>query len=570
MPTPTNSDLLALLDRLHSETADALETQWLDFKPWQGPKEDMKVAVEYATCFANSEGGAIVFGVADRTIGRAQAIHGASGYDLDVWRRGIFDSTRPNLSVEVEELEVPEGTGRLLVVRVPRGEHPPYGTAQGLFKQRVGKNCMPMDAQSFVRARVAVGDIDWSAEPCREITAADLDSVEIARGRNILRRNQPDSALLNLGDEDLLVALGAIRNGSVTHGGLLLFGREDRIRALCPQHQVHYVYQVTGTQVARNDSYQDGLLHILERFDQIFSSPINPEQELPLGLFLLRIPAFPVEVVREAVLNAVTHRNYLDPGEVLVRHMADQIAVTSPGGFIAGITPQNILRHEPASRNRSLAEAFEKLRLVERAGIGRRRIFETMLGYGKRIPLYEADSRVTLRIFNGSFDERTAALVARWRGEGREIGLDGLLVLSYLKENTFIDTLAAAELLQLPRDGARAVLERLTHPETGFLERLGRGKGMTYHLARGAASDLHGKVAYTQTRGLDPIRYAEMVKAFVADHGSITPRECRLLLGLGESRTAQVEVSRRLRVWSGENGFLRREGKPPLVRYYLR
>jgi len=66
-----------------------------------------------------------VFGVADRTRGRAKAIHGASGYDLDTWRRGIFDSTRPNLAVEVEELRVPEGTGRLLVVRVPRGEHPP-------------------------------------------------------------------------------------------------------------------------------------------------------------------------------------------------------------------------------------------------------------------------------------------------------------------------------------------------------------------------------------------------------------------------------------------------------------
>ncbi|MFL6261057.1 MAG: ATP-binding protein [Thermoanaerobaculia bacterium] len=60
-----------------------------------------------------------------------------------------------------------------------------------------------------------------------------------------------------------------------------------------------------------------------------------------------------------------------------------------------------LLRHEPVSRNRRLAEAFEKLRLVERAGIGRRRIFETMLAYGKRIPEYEADGRVTLRIFDG-------------------------------------------------------------------------------------------------------------------------------------------------------------------------
>src|SRR5271157_6017502 len=111
MPIPTNAEILTQLDRLDTETADDLETQWLEFKPWIGPRDDMRVAVEYAVCFANAEGGVIVFGVADRTRGRAAAIHGARGSDMDVWRRGIFDSTRPNLVVEVEELTVPEGTG---------------------------------------------------------------------------------------------------------------------------------------------------------------------------------------------------------------------------------------------------------------------------------------------------------------------------------------------------------------------------------------------------------------------------------------------------------------------------
>jgi len=569
MSTPSNEEILALLARLDSTPADDLETHWLEFKPWQGPKEDMKLAVEYAACFANGEGGVVVFGVADRIRGRARAIHGAAGYDRDIWRRGIFDSTRPNLTVEVEELSVPEGTGRLLVVRVPRGEHPPYGTAQGLFKQRVGKNCMPMDGQSFIRSQITAGRVDWSGQPARELSLADLDPVEIARARNVLRRNQADSGLLGLSDSDLLVALGAVRNGKATHAGMLLFGREERLREVCPQHQVHYVYQVTGTEVARNDSFRTSLLNILERIEQIFTSPINPEQELPLGLFLLRIPAYPVEVVREAVLNAVTHRDYMDPGEVLVRHAADQLAITSPGGFIAGITPKNILRHEPASRNRTLAEAFEKLRLVERAGIGRRRIFETELAYGKKIPEYEAEGdRVTLRLFDGSFDERLAGLVARWRGEGREVGLDGLLILTYLRHNAFIDALTAAELLQLPREQARSVLDRLAHPETGFLERKGSTRAATFHLTKGVAKDLVGKAAYTRTRGLDPIRYAEMVKAFVADHGTITPRECRELLGLGESASAKVEVSRYLRQWSSEAGFLRREGRGKRVLYH--
>ena len=91
MSIPTADDVRTALARLDQATADDLETDHLDFKPWTDPKKDMRVAVEYAVCFANADGGAIVFGVADRVRGRTAAIHGARSYDLDVWRRGIFD-----------------------------------------------------------------------------------------------------------------------------------------------------------------------------------------------------------------------------------------------------------------------------------------------------------------------------------------------------------------------------------------------------------------------------------------------------------------------------------------------
>lgn len=571
MGIPTDQEIRDLLDRLESETADDIESRWLELKPWQGPREDLRVAAEYAACFANADGGAIVFGVSDRRRGRVSAIHGAKGYDLDLWRRAIFDATRPGLTVDVEEMEVPEGTGRLLVVRVPKGENPPYGTSQGLFKKRVGKSCMPLDLAGFQRGQMAGGSRDWSGEPVDGLSLSDLNPLEVARARGVLRRIHPDSELLALSDAELLSSLGAVRRGRVTHAGLLLFGSEDLLRDLCPHHQIHYVYQVSDLEVARNDSYRAGLLNALERIEQTFLGPANPEHELSLGLLNLRIPAFPIEVVREAVLNAVTHRDYSDPGEVLCRHAREQLVVTSPGGFLAGITPQNILRQEPVSRNRTLAEAFEKLGLVERAGIGRRKIFATLLSYGKRAPRYETDGeRVTLRIFDGSFDERMARLVAQWRGQEREIDLDGLLVLSFLRENAFIDAGSASDLLQLPRESARTVLDRLAQPKTGFLERRGQTKAATFHLARGVAEDLHGKSAYTRVRGLNPIRYAEMVRAYLADHGAITPRECRELLGLGESATAKVEVSRLFRRWSGEEGFLRREGQGKTIRYLFR
>ncbi|MGI0011057.1 MAG: ATP-binding protein, partial [Nitrosopumilaceae archaeon] len=85
---PSREDILHLLDELDKgKIADDLESEVLDFKPWLADlKENQAVAVELAVCFANSEGGVIVFGVKDRTRGRQMAITECTGYDLDVWR----------------------------------------------------------------------------------------------------------------------------------------------------------------------------------------------------------------------------------------------------------------------------------------------------------------------------------------------------------------------------------------------------------------------------------------------------------------------------------------------------
>ncbi len=557
MSIPTNDEIIALLVKLDQVVADDLETQYLEFKPWADPKNEMKIAIEYAACFANGDGGVIVFGISDKIRGRLNAIHGAKGYDLDIWKRGIFDSTRPHIPVIVEELSVPEGTGRLLLVRVTKGDNPPYGTAQGLFKQRIGKNCMPLDPAEFLKSRISTGAVDWSGQPAEGATRDDLDPLEIARARGILRSRNPESELLRSNDDEFLRGLEAIRNGRVTNTGLLLFGRPDVIERFCPQNQVHYVHQISDTRVARNDLWRMGHLQVLEKIEGIFSSPVNPEEEVPIGLFRLRIPAFPIEVVRESVLNAVTHRDYTNPGEVLIRHSSHELTVTSPGGFIGGINLENILHHEAVARNRTLANAFLKLRLVESAGTGRRKIFIPMLEYGKRIPKYEADEfHVTLRIFDGSFDHAMAKLVAEWRAHGKDIGMEGLMVLTYLKDHRFINTSDASVLLQLDRDEAVVVLDGMSDPKRGILERKGHTRPATYYLTKSVARDLIGKVAYSSTKGIDTARYPEIVLKFVQDHGSITNAECRQLLGLGDSPSAQVEASRYLKKWSAPDGFL--------------
>ena len=96
-------------------------------------------------------------------------------------------------------------------------------------------------------------------------------------------------------------------------------------------------------------------------------------------------------------------------------------------------------------------------------------------------------------------------------------------------------------------------------PPLGLLERKGHTAAATFHLAKGVAKELKGKAAYTRTRGLNPIRYAEMVREYLRDHQRIENAELRELLGLGNSPSAQVEASRYLKKWIQPDGFLDRQ-----------
>ena len=571
MSIPNTLAIHRLLNALEQQTADDLESQFLDFKPWQGPKEDLRVACEYAACFANANGGVVIFGVSDKKRGRAQAIHGVKGYDIDVFRRGIYDGTSPGIDAEVSEIVVPEGTGKLLVVRVGEGRQKPYGTAAGVFKQRVGKNCMPLDPTVFQRAQIATAAVDWSGAPALGVSVDDLDPLQIERARQILRSKNPSSGLIELDTLSFLEGLEALRGGKVTHTGMLLFARREVLSRHCPQAQFHYVFHDNETTVARNDLERLPLLEAVERIELIFSGPMNPEKEIEIGLFKLRIPQFPIEGVREAVLNALTHRDYQHPGEVLVRHSSGELVVTSPGGFVDGITPENILRHEAVPRNRTLANALVKLRLVESSGIGRRRIFRSALVYGKRRPEYTTDGfSVTLRIFKQGAHEALARLIARLDAEGAEVGLDQLLILDALRGQDFIDTAEAAVVLQLTREDARRILDGMCQPPLSLIERKGHTASATFHLAKGIAKELKGKAAYTKTRGLNPVRYAEMVREYLKDHQQIGNKELRDLLGLGDSASASVEASRLLKKWCQSDGFLERHGGGSKVFYTRR
>ena len=119
------------------------------------------------------------------------------------------------------------------------------------------------------------------------------------------------------------------------------------------------------------------------------------------GLLRFEVPAINEAVAREAILNAIAHRDYRLSGSIFIRQFPKRLEIVSPGGLPPGITVENLLWRQ-APRNRRLAEVFARCGLVERAGQGANRMFEQSIRESKPLPDFsDGDDYQVSVVLNG-------------------------------------------------------------------------------------------------------------------------------------------------------------------------
>lgn len=475
-------EIEALLPQLDQASAASLEGQDLDFKQWPSSKADgASLAVEAAICMANGGGGTIVFGVADKAIGRVKAIGGVPlDIDTNELRRTIHDRTDPKLSPVFEELQVPEGTGRLLIMQIHSGS-PPYTDSSGRAKIRVGNECKPLTGSLRSGLLLALSDSDYTARLVPERLSSVISATAMEQLRSITQREQAPRDLLAKTDEDLLGAIGVIRNGQLTFAGLLLAGLETSIEQHLPGYLWTFLRMNSDTAYLRREDGRSALPLAVERlFAQIMVE--NPIQTVTTGLLHFEYRTYPEIAIREALMNAFCHADFRRGAPILVKQYSDRLELTNPGGFVGGITPENILRHTPMARNPHLVEALTRLRLVNRSNLGVPRMVESLVIEGKEPPLFQNPGEMVRVIFLArELSPSFRSLVAEEGQRGRILGLDHLLILNYLQRHSELDNATAARLTQRSRDEARETLSTMER-DFGYLERGGTGKGRYWTL----------------------------------------------------------------------------------------
>jgi ATP-dependent DNA helicase RecG len=341
----------------------------------------------------------------------------------------------------------------------------------------------------------------------------DFDPLEFARLRRMVEENPGDTALLSLSDREIAGALGLTRSeGDLlrpTVSGLLLVGKESALREHVPAHEV--AFQVLrGTDVLVNEFRHWPLLRIHEWLTEAIGVR-NEEQELMVGSARIGVPRYDRSGLREAISNALIHRDYARLGAVHVQLRGDHVRVSNPGGFVEGVGPDNLLVTEPRPRNPRLADAFKRAGLVERTGRGVETIYRGQLRNGRRPPDYSLSTvaSVSVTLDSGPADLGFVRLVVEvGRRLGQALDVDELLALWQTRRQDVASASNLAPVLQRSATHAESVLARLARD--GLLE----PDGPSYRLSTERAPVV-----------LEVIDPEEAIRAYARQHGRIARRE---------------------------------------------
>ena len=511
------------------------ETLTVEFKSDVKRLPDSEL-VDSLAAMANSQGGMLLEGVEDN--GEITGLC-KSHLDVDGIVPLVENRTTPGLVVSVEKIDSGDGV-YVGVVHVKKSKLL-IATNDGKYlRRRLDANhkpevvaIKPAEVQSW---QSTLGTYDPSEMIFEGVAMGELDPLQRVRLRRTIEEYSEEKSLLKLSDEELDKALGlcAESDGAMhpTLAGMLILGTEKLLRKHVPSHEAAFQVLKAG-KVKVNEFRRKPLLEIFEEFRMLFGAQYS-EDEMEIGLFRKGIPNFDKTAFREAFVNALVHRDYNMLGCIHVQFDDYGLRISSPGGFIEGVTVDNLLTAAPKSRNSCLADAIKRIGLAERTGRGVDRIFEGLLKYGRPAPDYsESNSAgVTVRMLEAKADTLFIRMLMNREDRGIDMPIDSLLALSALRDGE-LTVQELAVVLKKGETATRGVIGVLLRE--GMIEQRVEGKVHVYFLGKAYHQEVGEEVAYTKMVGIDRIRHKEMVLEFLQHHGRIVNREAMKLCDLSRN-----------------------------------
>jgi ATP-dependent DNA helicase RecG len=479
------------------ELLNAKEGEQYQFKEAK-TRFDSNEAARCLCALANCGGGRLVLGISDK---RPRRVVGSRAFDQpERTRKGLIGKLRVMVDFQLYEHE-----GKRVLAFDVAGR--PLGLpvqVDGVAWWYEGDSLIPMPEDIRRRIYEETG-FDFSGSICAAAKLGDLEEAAIEAFRSKWLEKSGNKRIKNQTAEQLLRDCEAVTDEGVTYAALALFGKRASLGKYLPQSEIIFEYRSSDASgpAQQREEFRVGFFTCCDLIWELINLR-NDKQHYQESFFVFDIPTFNERVVREAILNAVSHRNYQMGGSVFVRQYRDRLVVESPGGFPNGVTLDNILDRQ-SPRNRRIAEILALCGLVERSGQGMNLIYELSIMEAKQLPDFKGtdDSFVSITLNGLVLDKKMLSLI-------NKIGNDRLEFLS-TGDFLVIDALYHEKSLS---ENLRAHLKRLT--ELGIVEHVSRNK---YVLARSLYEVTGKSGVHTRLVGLDRDTNKELLLKHIRKNG---------------------------------------------------
>lgn len=429
-------------------------------------------ALKSICAFLNHKGGSVFFGVTSG--GEIKGVDVSDKALLKISQQ--ITRIRPEITPEI--MEIKEDGESLIEVKIPEGNNKPY-FLNGIAYIRVGTEDKLIPPDELKRIILEENRENWDEEIITTVTFDDIDKDTLDNFLVTTRESRNFAIDVEVSVEEALKRLALSKNGLLTNAAVLLFTRDPQ--KFFPQAQVRCA-KFKGNDITQpfiDMTVIDGnLWEQLAETEKFVLSNIKKAAWFETEkMERTEHYEYPFDAIREALINAICHRDYRSSGNIQVRIFDNSMEIWNPGTLPDGITiPLLKKNHISKPRNKLIAKLLFLTKYIEQWGSGTNKMIEACVNEGLPEPEFSevgADFKVTLtrsRV-NEILENPDLINSRQWKA------------IDYLKTEDSILSIEYAELFNCSQRTARMDLKGLV--DLGVIEKKGKGNQIHYILNKG-------------------------------------------------------------------------------------
>jgi len=375
------------------------ENKDLDFKL---ELPESKKAAQLVTAFYNSRGGKIILGVEDKSrkpIGIKEPQKTEHRFTQIIRHWCKFDEEPKIEFIKYKNKD-------LIIIHCPKGKDTPYFVrGESKPRVRIGSSNVVANKEEIARLYREGSSRSFDIET---VPKADINDLNLKAIKQYLKESHLTNKLNEKHFFEVISKEGFVsynkntREYVPTYAGILLFGKHPQINIPYSTILADRYKGIDMVEWIDKNEFNGNLFELIDKCENFFLRNMKTAAKA-VGFRTEHKTEYPIDALKEALINALVHRDYLEKENIMIRMFDNRIEIISPGELLRPLTIENLenLNYKPKSRNKIIVDVFLRRKLMDKRGSGILRMREAMKEWKLPEPRFEENTGYFVITFKG-------------------------------------------------------------------------------------------------------------------------------------------------------------------------